>query len=177
MRARAAMCERSSVCPEMGKFSTARWVCARHLALAGTRTSPIESCSMRNSLSVVSVIGCGPSSYGRRWWYEPPTGLVRYGDPVTLQPPEDPYGHVLASDAEREATVESLRVAHADGRLTFEELSDRSELAYRSRTAAELSLLTRDLPGGSQAAPAAWTVVTGDDEVTEKYVAVFSGSE
>jgi hypothetical protein len=65
---------------------------------------------------------------------------------VTLQPPEDPYGHVLVSDAEREATVETLRVAHADGRLTFEELSDRSDLAYRARTAAELSLLTRDLP-------------------------------
>ncbi len=38
--------------PLTGKFSTARWVCARHLALLGTRTSPIESCSVRYSLSV-----------------------------------------------------------------------------------------------------------------------------
>jgi hypothetical protein len=35
--------------PEIGKFSTARWVCAPHSAAAGTRTSPIESCSTRYS--------------------------------------------------------------------------------------------------------------------------------
>ena len=40
---------RSIGCPEIGKFSTARWVCARHFARAGTRTSPIESCSTRKS--------------------------------------------------------------------------------------------------------------------------------
>lgn len=95
---------------------------------------------------------------------------------MTLQPPEDPYGHLLASDAEREATVETLRVAHADGRLTLEELSDRSDLAYRARTAAELSLLTRDLPAGAAAA-VGWTVVAGDEPGSENYVAVFSGSE
>ena len=33
--------------PEIGKFSTARWVWAAHRALRGTRTSPIESCSTR----------------------------------------------------------------------------------------------------------------------------------
>jgi hypothetical protein len=33
--------------PEIGKFSTARWVWAAHLASAGTLTSPIESRSMR----------------------------------------------------------------------------------------------------------------------------------
>ena len=49
------MLARSIGWPEIGKFSTARWVCARHLARAGTRTSPIESCSMRKSLSVISV--------------------------------------------------------------------------------------------------------------------------
>ncbi len=36
--------------PLIGKFSTARCVCARHSASAGTRTSPMESCSMRKSL-------------------------------------------------------------------------------------------------------------------------------
>ncbi len=39
----------STRCPLTGKFSTARWVWARHLAATGTRTSPIESCSVRNS--------------------------------------------------------------------------------------------------------------------------------
>ena len=36
--------------PLIGKFSTARWVCARHRASRGTWTSPMESCSVRNSL-------------------------------------------------------------------------------------------------------------------------------
>jgi hypothetical protein len=45
--ASAAMSSRSIGVPEMGKFSTARWVWARHFAQAGTRTSPMESCSMR----------------------------------------------------------------------------------------------------------------------------------
>src|ERR1043166_47764 len=35
--------------PEIGKFSTARWVCAPYNAWAGTLTSPIESFSTRNS--------------------------------------------------------------------------------------------------------------------------------
>jgi hypothetical protein len=48
-RARASMCARSRVLPEIGKFSTARCVCARYRAFTGTRTSPIVSCSMRNS--------------------------------------------------------------------------------------------------------------------------------
>ena len=36
---------------------------------------------------------------------------------------------VRASDAEREATIERLRDAAAEGRLTFEELADRIEAA------------------------------------------------
>src|SRR3954471_24371389 len=49
--ARAWMCRDSSVVPEIGKFSTARWVCARQRAWAGTWTSPMESRSVRNSAS------------------------------------------------------------------------------------------------------------------------------
>jgi hypothetical protein len=45
--ASARMCADSSGVPEIGKFSTARCVCARHSASRGTRTSPIVSCSMR----------------------------------------------------------------------------------------------------------------------------------
>ena len=33
--------------PEIGKFATARAVCAPHSASAGTSTSPMESCSVR----------------------------------------------------------------------------------------------------------------------------------
>jgi len=47
IRASASMWARSMRCPDTGKFSTARCVCARHFACAGTLTSPMESCSMR----------------------------------------------------------------------------------------------------------------------------------
>ena len=43
----AAISRGSSVVPLIGKFSTARWVWARHSAARGTLTSPMLSCSMR----------------------------------------------------------------------------------------------------------------------------------
>ncbi|MEU4228109.1 DUF1707 domain-containing protein [Nonomuraea sp. NPDC026600] len=55
-------------------------------------------------------------------------------------------GEVRASDAEREAVVEQLRVASVDGRLTLVELTDRTEAAYTATTHAELAMLTQDLP-------------------------------
>src|SRR6478735_8511050 len=59
MRASAAICAGSSTDPEIGKFSTARWVCAPYRAYLGTRTSPIVSCSMRYSASAwVSTTVC-----------------------------------------------------------------------------------------------------------------------
>jgi len=51
-----------------------------------------------------------------------------------------------ASDAEREQAVARLRDASALGRLTFEELADRTAIAYRARTHGELEGLTSDLP-------------------------------
>ena len=47
IRPSAAISAGSIGTPEIGKFSTARWVCAWYRAAAGTRTSPIVSCSMR----------------------------------------------------------------------------------------------------------------------------------
>jgi Domain of unknown function (DUF1707)/Cell wall-active antibiotics response 4TMS YvqF len=51
-----------------------------------------------------------------------------------------------ASDAEREQVVVRLRDASAEGRLTLEELADRTALAYRAQSHAELAPLTEDLP-------------------------------
>ena len=53
---------------------------------------------------------------------------------------------VRASDAERERAVERLRVHAAAGRLTVEELDERSERAYAARTEGELARLLADLP-------------------------------
>ena len=53
---------------------------------------------------------------------------------------------LLASDAERERVVAELREHHATGRLSLDELTERTEAAYGARTRAELEPLTRDLP-------------------------------
>jgi hypothetical protein len=53
---------------------------------------------------------------------------------------------VRASDVEREAVVERLRTASAEGRLTLEELTTRTEAAYSARTRGELASVTTDLP-------------------------------
>jgi Flp pilus assembly protein TadB len=51
-----------------------------------------------------------------------------------------------ASDADRERAAESLRRHHADGRLTTDELEERTEHAYAARTLGDLDQLFRDLP-------------------------------
>ncbi|MQA96349.1 MAG: DUF1707 domain-containing protein [Streptosporangiales bacterium] len=51
-----------------------------------------------------------------------------------------------ASDADRERVVESLREQTAIGRLTLEELDERSGAAYAARTWADLRPLLADLP-------------------------------
>src|SRR3954454_5036253 len=53
---------------------------------------------------------------------------------------------VRASDAERDATVNRLRDAATQGRLTLEELTDRSEAAVTAVMRSELVPLISDLP-------------------------------
>jgi Domain of unknown function (DUF1707)/Cell wall-active antibiotics response 4TMS YvqF len=59
-----------------------------------------------------------------------------------------------ASDAERERVVSELREHHAAGRLTLDELAERTEAAYGARTRVELEPLTRDLPAERTSSPA-----------------------
>lgn len=70
-------------------------------------------------------------------------------------------GDVRASDAEREAVVEQLRVASVEGRLSLVELTDRTEAAYTATTHAELAMLTQDLPAGGTRAPVPATPAEG----------------
>jgi hypothetical protein len=58
-------------------------------------------------------------------------------------------GEVRASDAEREAVVERLRVATVEGRLTLGELTERTEAASTATTRGELVPITADLPAAS----------------------------
>ena len=65
---------------------------------------------------------------------------------------------VRASDAERDATVNRLREAATEGRLTLEELTDRIEAAANAVMRSDLEPLTSDLPptaaAGSATQPA-----------------------
>jgi len=61
-------------------------------------------------------------------------------------------GRLRASHADREQTVEILKDAFVQGRLTKDELDWRVGHALASRTQADLAALTADLPAGSPAA-------------------------
>jgi hypothetical protein len=58
------------------------------------------------------------------------------------------YGHLRASQADRERAVDVLKAAFAEGRLDQDEYADRVGALYSSRTYAEIGALTADLPIG-----------------------------
>lgn len=65
---------------------------------------------------------------------------------------------VRVSDAERERTIDFLRQATSEGRLTLDEFGERVGATYAARTASDLVPLLRDLPvpaSGPPPAPAA----------------------
>ncbi len=61
-----------------------------------------------------------------------------------MSEPHDPG--LRASDAERDAVADRLRGAHAEGRLSVEELYERLDAALAARTRGDLAPLTADLP-------------------------------
>ena len=72
-----------------------------------------------------------------------------------------------ASDADREQTIEALAAASAEGRLSLEEYSQRSDAALAARTLGELTGLTTDLPAPPRAdlapVPVEITAVLGNE--------------
>jgi hypothetical protein len=79
---------------------------------------------------------------------------------------------VRASDADRDRAVEALAAASAEGRLTLDEYSERSDAALVARTLGDLAGLTADLPasslpavpqGGAAAVPEEITAVLGNE--------------
>jgi hypothetical protein len=71
-------------------------------------------------------------------------GILRYRGAMT-----DVGGNLRASDGDREAVSERLRIAAGDGRISLEELDERLERAYNAKTYAELDEVIVDLPTGS----------------------------
>jgi hypothetical protein len=58
------------------------------------------------------------------------------------------YGHMRASTADRERTIDVVKAAFVEGRLTQEECEERAGQAFSARTYADLATLTADLPAG-----------------------------
>ncbi len=54
--------------------------------------------------------------------------------------------NVRVSDAERESVAAQLREHYAQGRLTLDELNERLDRTFASRTRTDLSAVTSDLP-------------------------------
>ena len=67
---------------------------------------------------------------------------------------DDSLPELRASDADREQTAEILRRAAGEGRLTIEELDERLDVVYETRTQRELDALTVDVVAPDDPAPA-----------------------
>ena len=59
-------------------------------------------------------------------------------------------GRLRASDADRERVIDTLKAAYVYGLVTKDEFDARASQAFASRTRAELTLVTADLPAGQQ---------------------------
>src|ERR1700759_3744736 len=90
----------------------------------------------------------GPPSYGQQPYVPMPYG----------QPPGDtpyPYGQartvqpgMLAAATDRERTIDVLKAAFGEGRLSKEEFESRSGRVLAARTYADLAAIVADLPAG-----------------------------
>ena len=61
------------------------------------------------------------------------------------------------SDASRQRAIQALASAHAKGRISVEELEERTAHAHASRTRAELAALVRDLPASRRRRGGRWS--------------------
>lgn len=73
--------------------------------------------------------------------------------PAQTRPVMDEIAGMRASHADRERTIDVLKAAYAEGRLTPDEYNDRVEQIYRSQTYGELSGVIQDLPSGPMPVP------------------------
>jgi hypothetical protein len=74
--------------------------------------------------------------------------------------PAEPQA-IRAGDRDRDAVVQRLQEAFAEGRLDDEEFDRRSRAALTARLSSDLAVLTRDLPESASPAPIARPAMTG----------------
>ena len=88
-------------------------------------------------------------------------------------------GLMRVSDSDREQSADVLREAAGHGRITMDELDERLALAYAAKTYADLTAVTRDLPGPAQAPSAVQPAMAGRIGGTPRSkfsVAIMSGA-
>jgi Domain of unknown function (DUF4190)/Domain of unknown function (DUF1707) len=96
----------------------------------------------------------GPPSYGHAPPYGqvPPYGQAPYGQVPYGQAPYGQPGPVhpgmLAAAADRERTIDVLKAAYGEGRITKEEFDLRAARTMSARTYAQLGGVVADLPSG-----------------------------
>ena len=89
----------------------------------------------------------GPlSPYGQAPYGQLPYGQLPYGQPGAVHP------GMLTATADRERTMDVLKAAYGEGRITKEEFDLRAGRAMGARTYAQLAAVVADLPPGRPSA-------------------------
>ncbi len=88
----------------------------------------------------------GPAPYGPPVPYGHPPAYGTYPQPYRYGQPAQPG--MLAATADRERTVDVLKAAFIEGRLSQEEFDARSSRVMTARTYADLAAIVADLPMG-----------------------------
>jgi hypothetical protein len=88
----------------------------------------------------------------------------------------DPDDSLRVSDAERDVTLRMLGDHAAVGRLTLDELEERSSRALAAKTRGELATLTSDLPSESQEQGQTQPAPVRTKKPVRWMVAIMSGS-
>jgi len=81
----------------------------------------------------------------REVWLETVDGVLHARHRRLNGVTDDALPELRASDADRERTAELLRRAAGEGRLTIDELDERLDVVYATRTQRELDKLTADV--------------------------------
>ena len=101
----------------------------------------------------------GPVPYGQPSYGPPSYGPPSYGPGPYARPPygPTPVGHpgMLAAAVDRERTLDVLKAAYGEGRLTKDEFESRSARAMAARRYADLLAIVADLPNGPLLSPSA----------------------
>jgi Domain of unknown function (DUF4190)/Domain of unknown function (DUF1707) len=96
----------------------------------------------------------GPPSYGQVPPYGPvpPYGQAQYGQAPYAPPPYGQPGAVhpgmLCAATDRDRTMDVLKAAYGEGRITKEEFDLRASRTMSARTYAQLGAVVADLPSG-----------------------------